>query len=84
MCPVGDTLTDCIRESGSEPCRYFRVTHAPVPSMSPDWVAATHEMADGHMHRQASPVDVELNPARRLREHANKSKGKLVDMGGWF
>ncbi len=52
--------------------------------MSPEWVSATHHMADGHAHRVASSVDVELNPARRLREHARKAKSQSIDMGGWF
>ncbi len=64
--------------------RYFRETHQTVPSMSPEWVSATQNMRAGHVHRVASPVDVELNPARRLREQAKKTKDTTIDMGGWF
>lgn len=68
------------------PCvdRYFRETHHQVPSMSPEWISATENMRDGHVHREASPVDVELNPARRLRDHARNAKGQTMSMGGWF
>lgn len=62
---------------------YFRETHTTVRTMTPEWMAASAERADGHVERVASPVPVELNPARREKEHARRG-AKSVDMGGWF
>ena len=54
---------------------YFLKTHAtPASYSSATWRAAAHDAADGHTHRVASPVDVELNPARRLREHEKEAR----------
>lgn len=67
---------------------YFLKTHAtPASYSSATWRAAAHDAADGHTHRVASPVDVELNPARRLREHekeARASRQMHVPAGPWF
>jgi hypothetical protein len=75
----------CSSHALLNPCvdRYFRDTHHQVPSMSPEWISATENMRDGHVHREASPVDVELNPARRLRDHAKNAKGP-DDEYGWM
>ena len=67
---------------------HFLVTHDTPESYSATWAAATHEAADGHVHRVASPVDVELNPVRRLREHEKEARAStsrpLHVSDGWF
>lgn len=65
---------------------YFLATHDVPATYSSRWATATHEAADGHFHRVASPVDVELNPARRLREHNKeaKARGSMPVPPNWF
>lgn len=50
---------------------YFRLSHDTVRTMQPDWIQATHDLAE-HKDRQACSTPVVMDPVRRSREHEGR------------